>query len=324
MTTPAIPPRPVRSKPAPDPFPLQQHLITTQPDPINREAYARSPLNDLPDPRFHAEDSQHTLGSRPAPSSSSSSVKLPTIGHEGDEYASIDAASITSRVPEPEHTRSVPQDLHMHQPTAALPQSTAKSRVQTVTRTDATNNEGPADIDHHDTKSHALRARASFNRSAASLQASPSRPETSHDVDSDHDNDIGVRVPMYPNAGFVQAPSPSPLSAPNSAGFGSFHDAHVRHHHRRASSRQELSPPGSYGMHGHGYEPRDQFERAWYQKHPDELDKERHHVYDPGHAPTEMALSSQDLNKLVQHSAETGIGFGMRCSRCLRVVLIAG
>jgi len=254
------------------------------------------------------------------------SVNLPSIGQEGNEYAGVSTPPPDQEHGGPEHTRSVALDLPMHQPKAAVPQSTAKSRIQTVTRTDSSQaaaaGVGDAqDGEDKETEKQFLRPRASFNRSNVNLSISASpRPASVHE--GEHEQgipSIGVQVPMYPNAGDVQAPSPAPAQ-PHSAGIGFFNDGSQRNHHRRRSSRHEFGPPGSYGMHGHGVEPKDKFERAWYQRHPEEYQKELHHEYDPGHPRGQFALSSEDLNKLVHGSTNRGLGMGMSNLVTLRLL----
>lgn len=106
---------------------------------------------------------------------------------------------------------------------------------------------------------------------------------------------------MYPDAGDVQAPSPGP-SLEQRAG---------RQHNRTRSGREGSLPPGSYGLHGHGI-PTDNFEKAWYEKHPDEYVKEEQGQYGPGvgNPRPDWALSSDDLNKIVRNSAVNGAGLG--------------
>jgi hypothetical protein len=118
--------------------------------------------------------------------------------------------------------------------------------------------------------------------------------------------EIGQRVPMYPNAGDVQAPSPSPyLSEPAGQRSG-------RNHNRTRSGREASLPPGSYGLHGHGVQHNDRFEKAWYEKHPEEYVKAEQGQYGPGVGSPrpDWALSSDDLNKIVRGSAVTGSGLG--------------
>lgn len=311
---PTIPPRPSRAGPPSlsedipqiPPRP-QRHLDRSQSP--NRAEYTRSPLNELPispnlPPVYHHRNlSASDLPERPP------SVQLPSIGQEGDEYASLERTPSEST----EQHRNVAADLPMHQPTASVPQATAKSRIQSVTRLDSSQ-PTPVSVgkashpeDDKDSERHPLRTRASFNRSTPSL-ALQSRPGSIHEP-QDHLGipEIGVQVPMYPHAGDVQAPSPAPSAPSHVPGIGFFNDGSQRNHHRRRSSRQDLNPPGSYGMHGHGVEPRDQFERSWYQRHPEELAKELRHPYDPGHPRSEWALSSEELNKLVHGSLNRGL-----------------
>jgi hypothetical protein len=260
----------------------------------------RSPLNDLPLVSPTAPGklySQKNLSAQDLPARPPS-VSLPSIGQEGSEYANMQDSEHAAA----EQHRNVSPDLPMHAPTASVSQSTAKSRIQTVTRTDS-NQAASHGIGSADTAVHPLlKAKASFNRSNLSLSQEHAE-EDEHGIP-----EIGLQVPMLKYAGDVQAPTPTPSKAgtPSIA----FNDASPRNHHRKRSSRQEFhGPPGSYGLHGHRHDPQDQFEKAWYAKHPEELVKE-HRPYDPGHAPSDWALSSDDLNKLVHQNNGRHVGFG--------------
>lgn len=112
--------------------------------------------------------------------------------------------------------------------------------------------------------------------------------------------EIGQRVPMYPNAGYVQAPSPSPAPASHHGN---------RDGHSRDKSGQEISmPPDGYGLHGHGVTPDDPFEKSWYQKHPKELAQEEQalHGLGVGSPRPDWAMSSEGLNRIVKSSRSTG------------------
>lgn len=311
---PSIPQRPARSQGASalkqeiPSIPPRPHRRSDRSESPHREAFTRSPLNQPPvsmnngSPYSHGRNlSASDLPRRPP------SVNLPSIGQEGNEYSTMESEDETPSGPT-EQTRNVSPDLPMHAPKASVPQSTATTRIATVTRTDSSQ-AAAAGIgksrpdDDRESGSNPLRVRASFNRSNQSI----ARPASVHE-DEQGIPVIGLQVPMYPNAGDVQAPSPAPGATPHSAGIGFFNDGSSRNHNRRRSSRQEFGPPGSYGMF-HG-DPKDQFEKAWYQKHPSEFVKETHHQYDPGHPRPEWALSSDDLNKLV-HASTNRSAMGM-------------
>jgi hypothetical protein len=329
---PPIPPRPTRKL---DPSPA-------------REDWTRSPLNDLPE--FASSNSKRRsqgsisgvdLPQRPP------SVSLPSIGQEGQEYASFDqlppeAHSIQDTLSQDigsELTKNVSADVPLHAPKASVPQSTAKSRIATVTRTDSTQaaaagiGKARPDDDVHkvpgDTSPtisrmtsrnegarrapstepmHPLRERTSFNRSSTSLPAGTSRPGSIHE--GSHElgiPEIGMQIPLNPNAGDVQAPSPAPTQSQFTPGIGFFNDGSQRNHFRKRSSRQEFGPPGSYGLHGHGQEPQDQFEKDWAAKHPQQAAMDN--VYGHFNFPrSEHALSSDELNRLVKQGIDVGMG----------------
>lgn len=325
---PALPPRPARSQEkqsealqnAP-PIPPRPAHSTERSESPHRAEYTRSPLNEPPMSMQdgakiygHKSLSVQDLPGRPP------SVNLPLIGQEGNEYANFDGPREAPQGSS-EQTINVSPDLPMHAPKASVPLSTAKSRISTVTRTDSSQaaaagigkaeTEGPLlKTKSSFSSSHPLKARASFNRSNVSIN-SQERPSSAQGYDDEEHGipSFGMQVPMLKYAGDVQAPSPAPVTHTQSSGIGFFQDGQApRNHHRKRSSRQEFGPPGSYGMHGHGMEPKDKFEKAWYQKHPEEYSKESKKIYDPGHPSHEWALSSDDLNKLVHQTRDQGMG----------------
>ena len=255
---------------------------------------------------------------------------LPSIGQEGNEYASLtDEYTKSSTKPGVPEQTSVKEDLPLHAPKASVPSITAKSRISTVTRTDSTQ-AAAAGIGRpsstHDDKARDSSWGESRSASAAGEKGSQTRergehhlsrsgsaigrPTSSQSQKEEYEEqgipEIGLQVPMYPNAGDVQAPTPSPFHHQDGT-------ATRRHHMKRRSTREVFTgPPGSYGLRGHGVEPRDPFERAWYEKHPDQLEKESHGEYGPGihGVRSEWALSSNDLNKLVHESTHGATGLG--------------
>jgi hypothetical protein len=117
---------------------------------------------------------------------------------------------------------------------------------------------------------------------------------------------------MYPNAGDVQAPTPSNSVPPPSTGIGYFNNGGMptgRNHSRTKSGREVFQgPPDSYGLHGHGVNKKDPLEKAWYDKHPDDHAREAKGVYGPAiqEGRKEWALSSDELNKLVHGKVPAG------------------
>jgi hypothetical protein len=212
-----------------------------------RESYARSPLNETPYLANHGTQSKSSLYSSASANESNSdlparppSVVLPSIGQEGNEYAEV-FASTEELGTSPTQTRNVAGDLKLHAPKPSLPVSSAKQRLSTVTRTDsgqaAAFGIGKANTDDKDPGSRKLKEKASF-----ASQASNSTERRPSSVESDHGiPEIGQRVPMYPNAGDVQAPSPAPFAAPYAPGIGFHNDgSKPRHHGRRTSARGEI------------------------------------------------------------------------------------
>ena len=263
-------------------------------------------------------------------------MSLPSIGQEGNEYGDLEnqaaeGAGNTENAEnaaqtEPEQQRKIGDDLPLHQPRPSFSSSNAKARVQAVTRTDSTQAAAagigkastPSAVDDKDPQSRPLNAKVSFSRAESS--GSTERPVTGH-YDDDGIPEVvggGQRVPMYPNAGDVQAPTPSPYTATFPPGIGFHNDGSRARQTSRNRSRQENRPPGSYGLHGHGMTSTDSLEKAWYDKHPEKLGTEEGGQYGPGLGGPrgEWALSSDDLNKIVRSTKSRASGFG-KCQKRL-------
>ncbi|KAL8716275.1 MAG: hypothetical protein Q9220_000180 [cf. Caloplaca sp. 1 TL-2023] len=340
MATPQVPPRPTRHQQpstgtntdTPKIPPRPTHRSIERSRSPTAEHYPGSPLNEPPISVFsgnlYANDNQTASLSSPELPRRPPSVSLPSVGQEGSEYADLEyekpEQTILDQVKgksQPEQTRNVGSDLPLHAPRPSFSSSTAKERVQAVTRTDSSSamaagiGKAATPSDDRDPQKRPLHPKVSFSSRPDSV-ASTERPGSAQEG-SEHgipDVGIGQRVPMYPNAGDVQAPSPSPYSQNFPSGIGFHNDGSAKSRNQgRRSSALFHGPPGSYGMHGHGTIPADQFERAWYDKHPEALEREEHGQYGPaiGERP-ESALSSEDLNKLVRETASRGSGFGIR------------
>lgn len=269
---------------------------------------------------IHSSESQYTSDSEFEAPQRPPSVSLPSIGQEGNEYADIEYGKISdTNQSEPIPSKNVGNDLPLHAPKPSLSSSTAKARVANVTRTDSSQaaaagiGKAGTPLTSEILQTPGLRSKVSFSRTES--VASTERPASAQASDSDHGiPEIGQRVPMYPDAGDVQAPSPAPLPQTAPPGIGFYNDGVQRpgRHHSRTRSGREVfrGPPGSYGMHGHGVLHTDQFEKAWYDKHPDALVREEHGQYGPGISGGrgEWALSSDDLNKIVRDTASRGTG----------------
>lgn len=327
QSIPPIPPRPARSQDPAAAAPTASNTLAVDmpkipPRPArridrsqspNRENYTRSPLNE--NPYSHANQSTSSLYSNGSASVSNSelsrrppSVVMPSLGQEGSEYA--DAFSVPEDLSSsPTQTRNIANDLKLHAPKPSLPVSSAKQRVSAVTRTDsgtaATYGLGMASSDDKKDEANVI--------SQAALGAGIERPPSSHN-NEDGGIDVGQRVPMYPTAGFVQAPSPASFATPFAQGVGFHNDGtqkQGRHHARKPSAKGFEGPPGSYGLHGHGVLPHDRFEKEYYQKHPELLKKETGQYGGAiGEGRGEWAMSSEDLNKIVRETASRGSGMG--------------
>lgn len=331
MASPVIPPRPQRAQPGPtavQQIPQVPARPNRRTDPSPARDMARSPLNDLPGTSAnsgHAFYGTSNLSASDLPRRPPSVAAMPSIGDEGNEYASFDQlppeAQLKDESSSPE-TQTRHANVPMLAPTASVPLSTAKSRISAVTRTDSSQaaaagigkEEEPDTLKRVTSREpHPLRNKTSFSRSSQSLHSSGTpRPASVHSQDGfEHGIPvIGQTVPMYPNAGDVQAPSPAPGQSLFPAGVGFFNDGSTRAHQRRRSSRQEFGPPGSYGLHGHpGQQPGDQFEREWVAKHPDIAAREGYNIYGGLEPRPASALTSEQLNRLVGESDD--VGFGM-------------
>lgn len=301
---PSVPPRPSRSHdkdaaPKIPPRPARQINRSVSPNPAR---FAPSPLNE----GLYAPKSPTFKRLSPAGYSSNNdnrrqSVELPSVvGEEGREYDNLAeqlSSSYSDMSSSPEHTRTVGDDVKIQAPKPSLPAQSANQRVMTVTRTDSDKaasfgiGKPSADDTHGASSSRSLKKKAS---TISQLSTSESHGDDEHGIP-----EIGQQVPMFPNAGDVQAPSP----APGALGVA----ATDKNHKRRTSSRGNL-PPGSYGLHGHGLLPLDKLEKQYFQKHPDLLKRE----HTPHHhdRPYDYSMSSEDLNKIVRETASQGAGIG--------------
>ncbi|KAF2429198.1 hypothetical protein EJ08DRAFT_698559 [Tothia fuscella] len=333
MAVPSIPQRPVRSQmPAPASASASMEIPRIPPRPKRnversispqRESFARSPLND---PSFKHNGKGHSsskLSAQDVPARPPS-VNLPLIGDEGNEYAHLTPApeSESQFAPPPaptEQTKNVAGDLPLHAPKASLPATTAKTRIAAVTRTDSSQaaalgiGKASSETDSHYIGSNL--ARSTSSEASRSRPASLYKQSTHEELEEHGIPEIGLQVPMYPNAGDVQAPTPSPSTHAPSTGIGFFNNgggsAAGRNHSRTKSGREVFQgPPGSYGLHGHGLNAKSQFEKAWYDKHPEVLAQEVKGEYGPAISDNrkEWALSSEELNKLVHQRAMDSMG----------------
>ena len=334
---PQVPPRPTRAQnqASGNSSSLGSDIPKIPPRPANRrldrsispsrESFARSPLNETPFLGNHGSLPKSSLGDNIRNDDGNdfgtdlprrpSSVALPSIGQEGNEYAEVFEAPEELGTSSTQ-TRNVANDLKLHAPKPSLPTSSAKQRVSQVTRTDsgqaASFGIGKAGSDDKDPSSRDLKTKASFaSQTSNGTERPPSSLESEHGIP-----EIGQRVPMYPNAGDVQAPSPAPFAAPYAPGIGFHNDgSKPRHHARKTSAREHDVPLEAYGRHGHQVLPHDRFEKAYYEKHPELFKKE---LGQYGEGKPEWAMSSDDLNKIVRDTASRGAGLGKdySCAIC--------
>lgn len=307
---PAIPPRPVRADAAaahgasrlpeipPRPIPKRMDRSVS---PLN---HPRSPLNE---PHGLQKIKSIDLPRRPP-----SVHHLPSAGEEGMEYANVqyqpeELSPVLGQDAAAQAIRPA-QDLHVHAPKPSLPSAAATAKVQPVTRTDSAQAAGHGIGRTTSTEPVGrTRSRGSFSRpdSATSAERRMSLGQLEEEIPPE----MGLRVPINPLLGEVQAPTPAGLSPQGTGEFG-------RRHSRKKSAFDDHRPPDTYGLHGHGVIADTQFERDWYAKHPEQLEHEEGHgqgVYEGiGSGRGSYALSSDELNKIVRNTASRGAGFGTR------------
>ncbi|KAI1741647.1 altered inheritance of mitochondria protein 21 [Xylaria scruposa] len=309
MSAPIVPPRPVRSQEkddhAPPTVPARPTKRVNRSISPNPDRFAPSPFNESPFNPKPKRNSQSLLGEE---LERSTSVDLPGVGEEGQEYAAaiqeLSSSPEMNRTSSPEQTRIVGEDLQLHAPKPTVPAASAKQRVATVTRTDS-DRAAAFGIGRPSSEEPLLSGGRSLKKKASTTSQLSHHSELY--TDDEHGiPEIGQRVPMLAYAGDVQAPSPAP---PRAASVDSSKSG--RHHTRRSSSRGGFTsdlPPGSYGLHGHGVESTDKLEKAYYEKHPDVYQKEHyHHLHERVH---DYSMSSENLNKIVRDTASRGAGFG--------------
>lgn len=265
-----------------------------------RDGHAPSPLNDSPSlsGATSHEASPLNLPARP-PNDNISSNSQETL-----EYTSLDEQNTGgdseggSQEQQPAETKNVTHDLYLHAPRPSLPSASAEEKVRTVTGTTTLQaaaagfgtsaSPEPAEPAESDRPNKSMHMRGSS-------PASTNRPHYSaeeHGIPG-----IGQRVPMDPDAGDVQAPTPAhdELETPR--------DTASRTGNSRGSS-------SSYGLRGHGVQPT-KFEKAWYDKHPDELAREEEQYNTRFGSPRpEGVMSSEELNTIVRSSADRDAGVG--------------
>ncbi len=279
---PKVPPRPTQRR-------LER---STSP---SRGRFAQSPLNEIPflpkSPQPLRSQNNGNLGV-PDAIGRSGSVDMPSVGEEGKEYAAVaeDLSSSRAASTSPEQTRTVGDDIKLFAPKPSLTAQNLRQRVATVTRTDSDKAASfgigkPSSDEEPALSNRSLKKKAS---TTSQLSATDSHVEDEQGIP-----EIGQQVPMYPNAGDVQAPSPAPVL--------SLAEGLKKHHYRKTSSRgfAEL-PPGSYGLHGHNVVSQVKLDADYYSKHPEAVKKEYcHYQYD---RPSDTALSSEQLNKIVRET----------------------
>lgn len=321
QVAPSIPPRPTRAQQA-SAAQGANKLPEIPPRPVNKRLersvspghFPRSPLNEPWNgnlARQKTNEQTEALPRRP------SVQHLPSLGQEGMEYGEImEQANQLPPASAPAtesatQTRNIAQDLKLHAPKPSLPKSSAAAQIQAVTRTDSQQaahhgigKPSTPGQDEGDVLGR-VRTRTSFSRPNSTVG---NERRSSIYGEESGPAELGLRVPINPSLGDVQAPTPgmTPAHTGDSAAY--------RKLHSRSKSRDVSAPPGSYGLHGHGVIPQDKFEKDWYARHPEAAHHEEttgHGVYESiGSGRGSFALSSDDLNKIVRETAIRGSGLG--------------
>ena len=329
MAAPSIPPRPSRSTNMPaaaqnidlPQVPARPRRSVERSVSPNRDTFARSPLHSGGFSKVPSIDKPSSGLSRELPVRPPS-VTLPSVGQEGSEYehATPTPEQQGATSSDEARTSSVSSELPLHAPKASLPIASAKQRIAAVTRTDSSqaaalgigkahSNASETDLGHTLTRSSSRQSQTRSRPPSLYKQDTNEFDEREHGIPN-----IGVQVPMYPHAGDVQAPTPSPGMPPPSTGVGFFNNggSNTPRNHSRTKSGREVfhGPPGSYGLHGHGVNKTDPFEKAWYEKHPEALAREAKGEYGPAISDgrKDWALSSEELNKLVHTKSHPTMG----------------
>lgn len=286
---PKIPPRPIKGRGGRSISPGDDRYA---PSPLNENPLSKSPKAI----RFALDPSSESL-ERPG------SVSMPSVGEEGMEYAAVSDDG-PSEAGGAQQTSTVGADVKLYAPKPSLPALSAKQRVAAVTRTDSDRAAqfgiGRPSLDEqvHPSKGSSIKKKGS----TASALSETDLHEDEHGIP-----EIGQQVPMYPNAGDVQAPSPAP------------DNLKPRHHGRRTSARGFVElPPGSYGLHGHGVVPQDKLHQAYYEKHPSLHKKEKAHPLHERY--NDFARSSDELNSMVRST----VNGKPRQPRPLHLCLVVG
>lgn len=277
---PKIPPRPTRN--------LERK--------ISEDRFAPSPLNEgFPkQPRSNrlASDEVDKFSSEPRDvPDRPSSVAMPSLGEEGAEYAAV--TDELQEPEDPEQTRTVGGDMELHAPKPSLPVQSAKQRVAAIARIDSDKVASSLGVGKP-LGDDSLTTSPKIKKSTTSALST----EDGRDIDEEHGiPEIGQRVPMDPRVGDVQAPSPAVESRSPELGKS-------EKGNRRPSSRGA----DYYGRHGHGIVTSDRLEKEYYQKHPEELQKELARPYHE--RQNDYAMSRNELNEIIRDTADRGSGLG--------------
>lgn len=257
----------------------------------SQENYARSPLTKAPlnlnkDPDGNHHSANYSTRFTDTENCHQLSIRLPSIGQEGTEYADVYISQDENLNKLSLNNKDVNNSDQFLKPGPTNPNSEVKSLASTM--------------DHKDFRKESVIATSNVNNGIDS-QVSDSCKNTQGIPQ------IGLFVPMYPNAGDVQAPSQSLTISTVPDTSTDYNKAESKYFSQRLNGRGQEIPSDAYGRYGHGFISQDLFDKAYYKKHPELFKKE---IGSYGEMRPEWALSSEDLNKIVQDTATNGTGIG--------------
>ncbi|POS88131.1 hypothetical protein EPUL_000513 [Erysiphe pulchra] len=257
----------------------------------NQDNYARSPLNEAPlnlDKNIAGNQVSATISGRLSETEICHlpSVKLPSIGQEGTEYADVYKTQDENLNKFPIDNKHTSSSYQFDEPESNYLKSGVKLLSTEIAHTDSSKDSVMK------ITSESLGIDRQISDISKNVQGIPQ---------------IGLFVPMYPNAGDVQAPSQSRKANKITATTSDDHKEEYKNESQKLNGRGQEIPSDAYGRYGHGIISQDLFDKAYYKKHP-ELFKKEIGCY--GETRPEWAMSSEDLNKIVQDTASHGTGIG--------------
>ncbi|RKF62202.1 putative protein impact protein [Erysiphe neolycopersici] len=257
----------------------------------NQDNYARTPLNKAPLCLNINEAENQVSATNSAGLSDSEichllSVKLPSIGQEGTEYADVYKTQDENLNKLPINNKHISSSCQSDKLESTYLKSGVESLVTAMAHTDSSKDSVMTNT------SEGIGTDRQISDVSKNTQGIPQ---------------IGLFVPMYPNAGDVQAPSQSLKANKITGNSSDDHKEESKYDSQKLNGRVQEIPSDAYGRYGHGFVSQDLFDKAYYKKHPELFKKE---IGSYGETRPEWAMSSEDLNKIVQDTAGHGTKIG--------------